>query len=95
LAGVRFGCSVSNPSLFNQSIMNYIASDPTLLAQFAGLVALSASAPGTPVNNLVASLSTINFALHGHISLAVHKMQNGDNLDKQNGVYLVLLQLIL
>ena len=55
--------SVSNPSLFNQSIMNYIASDPTLLAQFAGLVALSASAPGTPVNNLVASLSTINFAL--------------------------------
>lgn len=55
--------SLGNPLLFFQNEMTYIANNPTLLKQFAGLVALSVSAPGTPISNLVVTLNSPNFGL--------------------------------
>lgn len=56
--------TVTNPNLLFQNMMYYIASDPTLLTQFANLVATSSSVPGLAITDLVVTLDTGNFDLN-------------------------------
>lgn len=55
--------TIANPDLTWQAMMYYIASDPTLLTQFANLVSTSASVPGLAVTDLVVTLTTGDFVL--------------------------------
>lgn len=55
--------TVGNPALFVQQWMNYVASDPTALVQFANLVGISAAVPGLPIDDLVVELNGGNYLL--------------------------------
>jgi hypothetical protein len=50
--------TIGNPSLTWQAMMSYIASDTTLLTQFANLVSISSSAPGAGITNLTSAIAT-------------------------------------
>lgn len=55
--------TLGNPNLFSENLLNYWATNPTILELFATVVAQAQSSPGTPVSNLVVSLSSTTFAL--------------------------------
>lgn len=55
--------SIGNPFLLSQQLMNYWASNPTLLSQFKGLIDLANANPGAPITDLSVVLTTNTFVL--------------------------------